>query len=1018
MLKKLLTTFLVMTFVVSLGLAQTGGIQGTVTDAKTGETVPGANVVLTEITKGTSTGPSGEYSITEVPSGTYTLRITFVGFKPFEAQVQVESGETITKNVQLQSGSIDLNEVVVTGYQTRTKTESSISASSVSSEDLKTAPNSSASQSLTGKVAGLNITTSSGQPGADPQINLRGVSSLNGNTEPLILLDGTPVNDDNIASLNPSVIENVTVLKDAGATAIYGTRGANGVILIQTKTGSYNSGVEVDYTAELKSTSLRADDYDRLSGPEQLQLEQDYLGGNVLGLTPSEFGNAPDTDWIDYFFDPALSTQHSLSVSNGKENIKTYTAFGFTNQDGALNGSRLRRFNIRNNITGRSSNQKFNFGVNTSINFNNDRSRTGIGGTGINQNPLLAAKESVPYLSPEDYPGNGADLITLSGVGFAYTPLYLIDKRKYARNGDRRVKVTGAVNGSYQLTEELEANLRVGGDYERNDNRNSRHPESFNSIIFAETGNNFNGQQQAFSTESLTYDLSTSLQYRMQFNEIHDISAGAYFEMSQGFYEFSGFTNNGIVPNTFAAGDGASFIGDGPFNDWFKNPVSLNKLQSGLLSYFGTVDYSYADRYGASLTLRRDASYRFSDSNKWGTFYAISGRWNISNESFMDDMPFDVLKLRASYGKSGNQNIVGAQGQFSNFGGSSLTKNLFASGNTYKGAPSIFFAQLGNSELKWEEVIQTNVGIDFELFDSRLVGSLEGYVKQTDDLFQSVPLSALTGQTSINTNVGSLENRGFEFDVSYDFLRSRDGLNLTVGILGSYNKQEILDLPQEDGQIVNGLTTLREGGPLGEFYVYPYEGVNPDNGNLLFRDAEGNLTENPSAAEDRRTTGKNIYPDWQGSLNFDLSYKGLYLQTQWQYAVGIYRFDFQYAGYVNPNNIGQFVSSRDILDSWTPQNTDASQPRYNAPNRSLDGNSDRFLVNSDYVRLRHATLGYQLPSNIVEKANIRGVNIYVSAENLLTFTEWRGLDPETLNATNSRLYPNPRIVSVGLEIQL
>jgi TonB-linked SusC/RagA family outer membrane protein len=1034
MFKKLLTIVTMVLLSSQITFAQTGVIEGQVTDAQTGETVPGANVFLIELDRGDVSDANGNYSIQNVPSGTYTLTASFVGFETFRQTVQISTDQEVELNIQLQPGQVGLDEVVVTGYGTTTVEKSSVSAVTVGSESIANRPNVSVAQRLSGQVPGLEIFSSDGQPGSNTTINLRGVSSINGNTEPLFILDGMPINEDNFRSLNPDEIEDITVLKDAGATAIYGNRGANGVIIIETKKGSYGSGLQISYSGQVKSTTIREQDYNFLTGPEQLGLEQAVFGGNVLGIDPGEnfsftpgegfenlgaLADAPTFDWVDYFFDPSISNTHNLTLAAGLDNIRNVTALGYTYQDGALQESGLERFNIRNNFSGRSPDRRLNYGVNTSINYSINDDPTSIGTSGVNQNPALAAFQSLPYYTADEYPGVGVAATSLAPV-FRNTPFFLIDKLATAGRSFKETKMVGSANASYQVLNNLELNLNAGADYQRNENFAYTTSENWSAVFFAQSGNENPGSQSYSTTDVFSYNTTANIKHILDIDGVHTISSGLYGELFQAFYQSNGYTNNGIDMRTFDPEDGSGYIGDNSSNDFFSNTVFANELKAGLISYFGTLDYDYDSTYGASLTLRRDASYRFSETNKWGTFYSIAGRWNVHNESFMDELPFDILKLRGSYGVTGNQRIVDNAGQFAYFGGASLTENLFATGTGYGAQNSVFLSQIGNNTLRWETIEQANIGLDVEMFESRLAASVDAYIRTTDDLFQNQPVSAITSVTSLSANVGSLENRGIDFSIEYDVLRSRSGLNLTVGLLGNYNKQEILDIPTPTNTVPLGNQVIRrEGGPINEFYVYPYAGVNQENGNLLFIDAEGNITENPNPDTDRRYTGKNIYPDVSGSINLNAAYKGFSLTTQFTYAIGIYRFDTGLDGYVDPGNIGSFIATEEILDYWTPDNTDASQPSLSASNRSLDDFSDRFLVNSDYFRLRYVNIGYSLPSNLLQPLNLRGASIFVSGENLFTLTGWPGVDAASFNSFSSELaYPNPRILTFGIQLEL
>mgnify|MGYP006267511723 CR=1 FL=1 len=1009
MKRGLLTSMLLVLLGAFSAFAQERTISGTVLAESDNTPLPGVSIIVKGTTTGTQTDFNGNYTL-KVPESAEVLVFSYLGNKK-EAEIGDQSTIDITIVDVLQT-----DEVVVTGYQTTAKERSSISAQTVGQQNIEKRPNASFAQTLSGQVAGLNITTSNGQPGGNSTINLRGVGSINGNTEPLFIIDGTPVDEDNFRSLNPNEIESVTVLKDAGATAIYGNRGANGVVVIKTKGGSYGSGLEIEYLGQVNFTQLQTNDYDLMNAQEQLRLENEVGRGRGAGLTEQEIANAANTDWVDYFFDAGLSNSHTLAISNGKENIRTFTSIGFLDQDGVLRSSDLQRYNLRNNISGRSANEKLNYSLNTTVNYSRNNEPNSIGSSAINRNFVLAAYQSVPYITPDDYV-DGRSL--LSPLLFANTPLFLIDRLNTYQRREDEIKIIGSADVSYEFIEGLTGRLQVGMDFTNEQLLRSEGPESFNALLFAQGGNETPGFAQQLSTQNFSYNALASLNYSKTFNDVHSINIGVFGETFQARLNQFGYFAEGLDPKTFSPGDDAGYVGDNTANDFFVDDATATKREAGLLSYFGNVDYDYGSRFGANVTIRRDASYRFTESNRWGTFYSVGARWNIHNEAFMDGLPFDILKLRASYGKTGNQRIVDAAGFFGYYAAPNLTRSLYQTGIGYQGQNSIFLNQIGNDALRWENVFQGNVGVDIEMFQSRLRGVFDVYVRRTTDLFQNRPISAINSITSIRANIGELENRGFDFQLDYDIFREDvDGFGFTFGVVGNYNVQEVLEIPTPEGFVVNadGFTGLNEGGIINEYYVYRYAGVNPENGELQFLTADGELTENPNVDTDRVWTGENIYPDVFGSFNLNFDYKGLFLQMQWNYTLGAKRFDFDYSGFVNPDNIGQFRTSRDILDSWTPENTDAALPSLTASNRGLGFASDRFLRDNDYFRLRFISLGYNLPKSLLDQVNLNSASVFVNGENLLTFTEWRGFDPESLNATGSRLYPSPRILSVGLEV--
>lgn len=1000
-LNGILTLFLVL--VVQLSFAQTKTVTGTVTDPD-GLPLPGVNVLIKGQTSGTQTDFDGEYSLRV--NSNQILEFRYVGF----ATQEIEVGNKSVINVSLELDTDLLDEVVVTGYSTSSKKRSTISSETVTAKTIENRPNASIVQTLSGQVAGLNINTSSGQPGANSTVRIRGVNSINGNIEPLFIIDGAPVDQDNFRSLNPQDIESIDVLKDAGATAIYGNRGANGVIIIQTKRGSRETGLTVRYNGIMSTTFQQDNDYDLMNGPEKLRLERDFGSGVGASLTDEEIESASSTDWLDYFFNPGISQNHNLSLTSGGKNTSQFTSLGFSDIDGLLLQSDLKRFNVRNNFTGTSVDKKFTFNSSISLNYSKSQEPNNIGSGAINRNYILGAFQSLPHISPDEYERGNAGFAGGRGL-FQNTPLLLVDRLNTFERLEEELKIVGSISASYKLTDQITASSTTSLDYSSETRGTQEAPDSFNAQFFAETGNDTPGRQDNSVRRVAYINQITSLGYSNVFGR-HSVDLTAYTEYFKAHLRTFGFRNNGLDPRTFAFQDGAGFIDDNASNDFFANTVFAQKRDAGLFSYFGQAVYDYDERFGLQATVRRDASYRFSGSNTWGTFYSASGRWNIDSESFMEGSGVDVLKLRASYGTAGNQRITGA----TPFAAPDLYLNLFSTGGGYQGQNSLFLSQIANTTLVWETVRTANLGVDFGFLNNRLRGNIDFYDKKTTDLFQSTPISAINDATSLFANTGSLSNKGFDFSVNYNIIQpiTPGDLGLSVTVNGNYNKIELADLPSEDGEI-QGIG--RNGGKLFEYFVVRYAGVNPANGNLLYLDADDNLTESPDADNDRVWTDKNIFPDFDGGFTLNLDYKNFFLTTQFNYVVGVDRFDFDYSGFINPNNIQNFNNSNDILRAWTPDNRVTDIPALRAANLTLlgAGQSDRFIKNADYLRLRFAQFGYSFTPESLENTGITSLRLFANGENLLTFSEWRGIDPEA-QSNGSRLYPTPRIVSFGLEI--
>ena len=1007
-MKKLLG-LLVFSVIFALGLNAQKDISGTIIDDE-GLPLIGANVIVKETTIGTITDIDGSYSL-NVPDGSQYVVISFTGYETRE--VDISNGTKF--DLRLATNSRLIDEVVVVGYRDQSKPKSNVASQTVSSRTIEGRPNPSIVQTLQGQVAGLNITTTNGQPGANSEINLRGVTSINGNTEPLFIMDGTPVDEDNFRSLNPNEIESISVLKDAGATAIYGNRGANGVIVIKTKAGRYNSGLKIGYNTQIGQASRQSIDYDLMGAQEQLRLEARFGAGRGATISEDSISRVVGTDWLDFFLRNPISQVHNLTISTGSDNFNTFTNFGYTDQQGILEDSGLKRYNLRTNLNGRSSNGKFRYGTKTSLNFSTNDEPNSVGSSAINRNFLLGAYQSVPYISIDEYvDGRGL----LSPLTFSNTPLFLYDRTLTYTRYEKEIKAIGSVNASYDILDNLTFSSIIGADFTNQNLVRAEGPTSFNALLFAQTGNTTPGFQDQANTQVFSYNWTNSLNYNLNIGEKQSLNVGLYSEYFRAYYDRFNFRNEGLDPRTFFPGDGSGFVPDNAANDFFAGSQGAEKLYAGLFSYFSSIDYDYDSKYGIGLTLRRDASSRFSGSEKWGTFYSVSGRWNLDQEAFMANTPFDLLKLRGSYGSTGNQRIVDSGGFLNYFGGQDLTENFFSTGSGYGGQNSLILSQIGNTTLRWETVTQSNIGLDYELFNSRLRGAFDYYIKTTTDLFQDRPVSAINSVTSLRANTGSLKNSGFDFNLRYDFLRLNNGLNAEAFINVNYNKLEVVDLPTTDGTLRdpdNDDIISSEGGLLNEYYVYPYLGVNPANGNLLFLSAEGEATESPSPDSDRVYTGKNRYPDYIGSFGLNFDYKGFSLQTQFNFTSGVYRFDFDYAEVLDPTSIGQFRHSRDILRAWENPGDITDIPSLNVNNIALDSDSDRFIFDSDYVRLRFVSLGYQLPKTLLNSLNLDKLRVFVNAENFVTFSGWRGYDAE--GGTNaSRGYPTPKVISAGFEV--
>ncbi len=1022
---------LLLALVVQISFAQDKTISGTVSDDS--GPLPGVSVLKKGTTAGTETDFDGKYSI-KAKTGDIIV-FSFVGMKTVERVV----GASSTINVLLESDNL-LEEVIVEGAYDirRSKPTVNTSITSLGAETIEGRPNASLVQTIQGQAPGVNITTGSGQPGANSEVIIRGVGSINGNTEPLFIINGVPVDGDNFRSLNPNNIESMTILKDAGAKSVYGNRGANGVIIIKTKSGKFNTPTTIEYNLLTSVSELQNNNLNLLGSRQTLELQRLRNDGTGSTVTNSEFERLAqiNTNWLDIFFRRSLTQNHNLRISSGSEKTTTNVNLGYFDSQGILVQSSLKRFNIDTRIDGRSDDEKFKYGTSVSLNYSINDEPNALGGGAVNRNFVLGAYQSLPFISPSQYVrGEGGSLAPT----FFNTPLLLLDRLATFERKEEELKAILALNASYELYEGLTLGSRLGFDYTSQSFTSSEAPEAFNSIFFASDvpdpsttnpndtmPNPTPGSQSQQSTRALSVNWLNSLTYSTRFGEDHSLDVGTYMEVSKAHLRDFGFFARGLNTKTFSPGDGSGFVDDqifvlnGVAGIANEDDANAQISNSGLLSFFGTLDYDYKKKYGFGAVLRRDASSRFRDTNRWGTFWSVSGRWNIDQESFMEGSAFDLLKLRASYGTSGNQDILSAVGFNQYFVASTLTQNLFETGQGYQGANAIGVAInndtdpgvppagthfiVGNDQLKWETTTDINVGLDFEVFNRKLSGSLDVYQKETEDLFESRPTQSIFGTTVLQLNSeGTLINKGIDLALRYTAFSSPD-FRLSFNFAGNYNKSERFGADRTD---------IREGGPFGEFFSVRYAGVNPANGNLLFLDANDNLTEDPDADADRVFTNKTRFPDYQGSFGFDIDYKGFFLQTSFNYVIGVDRVAGNYANSLNPDNLPNFRLSADILDYWTPTNRITDIPALDARNRSIA--SDRFLQSGDYLRLRFVSFGYNFPRDIVKQFKLSKIRTFINGENLVTLSGFRDFDVEGFGNT-SRTFPTPKTISFGFEI--
>jgi TonB-dependent starch-binding outer membrane protein SusC len=1002
--------FLVM--FIQFSFAQEKTVSGTVTEG--GQPLPGVAVVVKGTNNGTQTDFDGNYSI-KANVG-QTLVFSYIGLKTENITV----GSSNTVNVAMSEDNTVLDGVVVEAYRTTAKSKSNIASTTITAKTIEGRPNASFIQSLQAQIPGLNISSGSGSPGsANTTIILRGVGSINGNIEPLFIIDGVPANQVNFRSINPNDIESVSVLKDAAATSAYGNRGANGVIVVKTKRGAYESKLQVRFSSTTGFTTLQEHDYRIMNSRQTLNLQNQFGQGFGSTLSQEEIANyAIDTNWEKFFFRTGVTKDQNLSFTNGGKNTNSFISLGYFDQEGIVPTTDIKRFTLRSNFSGKSDNDKFNYNINMNAAYSvrnqlDQETRGDINGN-VLQNPLQGMLSSQPYLDPNVYQ-NGQQLFNDFGsASFAIVPYMLMDYINPGNitNNINELKLLFNGSASYKLTKDLTFSSTAGIDMTENTRLFARNPQSYLAIVAANgVGSPFPGFVLESNSRDFAFNNTNRLNYNKVINEKHTVDVSVLTEYYKAHLKSMQYTQTGLDPRTYSPGAGTGYIPFDPASPNLHRPtVGAAKAEIGLFSYFALADYDYDSKYGFGASIRRDASFRFVDDYKWGTFWSVSGRWNISKEDFMDGSSFDELKLRASYGTAGNQNIGGVNP----YAAASLVRNLYGLGNGYGNAPSLVPTQIANVDARWETVEQYNLGVDF-VFKKRLRGTLDIYEKNTLDLYQSRPISPTSAVTSLPANLGDLRNRGVELLLAYDIIKTKD-MTLTLNANGSYNKNELTAVPGDDGFVLVGDLQINEvGGPVNQYFNVPYMGVNPATGNLLFLNQAGQLTETPSA-DDRRSTGKNLFPVYQGGFGFDFTYKGFFATTQFAFVKDIWRYDFDLSNLVSRDGIANFPQAVDMLNAWTPDNRITDVPSLNFVNVGATDLSDRWLRDASYLRLRFATVGYNVPSKYLDKTFLTSVRVFAQGENFLTWTKWRGFDPESNAASTFGGYPTPKIVSFGLDL--
>lgn len=1016
--------------------AQNMTVKGKVT--ANGLEMPGVTVSVKGTAGGTITSLDGDFTI-KADAGS-VLVFSFIGYETVE--VPVKGNGPI--NVELREKTTDLDEVVIAvPYGTAKKSTFTGSAGVVDKKIIANSQVASVSQALQGSVAGLQSFSASGQPGEDATILIRGVGSVNASTTPLYVVDGVPY-DGALSSISNQDIASITVLKDAAAASLYGSRAANGVVMITTKQGSKKSAPSIEISAKYGFSDRAVKDYEQVSTEQYFMLEWEAIRNmrmnlkknpdtaeaaaayatqnlilNYIGINPygTAYPQPIGTDgklvegarllwndsWEDALSQDAHYTDLSARVSGGSENSQYYFSLGYMDNQGAYIGSGFKRYTLRANITSDLT-KWLQVGVNVGLTHSiQDFPKSDDSSLG---NVVLAAR-SIPSFYPvyERDPETGAYVLDENGqrvydygkyrhgsyAGYNQAQSMLYDKNEIKRDA-------ASVRGYLQVTpiEGLTYKMSLNIDY------NSRFTHDYANPTYGKEP--VTGSVSKSNTRTTGMTFNNVVNWEHTFGEVHNVRLMA----GQEYYEFN--TSN-------FGGSRSNVITDGYFEPDVASTLtgfSGNSDQYKLLSYFGQAEYNYAQKYFASVSMRADGSSRFHPDNRWGAFWSFGGSWKIGREAFVEEAAgswLSDLTLRASYGAQGNDNV-----------GYYAYQALYSIGS-FLGETALTTSRLDTPELSWETNLNANIGLDFSLWSNRLFGTVEWFQRTSKDLLFSRDLVPSSGFSSIDDNIGKVRNYGWEFTLGGTPILTRDW-TWRLSVNATTYKNEIVNIPTD--VMWSGTKKWVKGGSIYDFWMYEWAGVDPETGDAQWymTDTEtgervkttnyGSLT-----SQDKVKVG-NALPKVSGGFQSDLTWRDLSLSMAFAYSIGNKIYNRDKASLMGVSGANGSTMSKDLLNRWTPENTQTDVPRLEYDQTSyFTSASTRWLVDGSYLRLKTVTLNYNLPKKWIQPAMLKDVSIYVQGENLLTFSKQQGLDPEqALGGVTYWRYPAMKTLSFGINVKL
>lgn len=909
-----------------------------------------------------------------------SLQFSYIGMKTVEKEFTAAT----RFDLKMESSAEMVDEVVVVAYGVRKKGTTTGSMSVVKDKIMEAVPTPSFDQALQGQASGLQVLSSSGEPGAVANFKIRGINSINAGTEPLFILDGVAVSSEDFSAINPSDIESVSVLKDASSTSIYGARAANGVIVITTKRGRVGDNGKIAVRAQYGVSSLAYGKWDVMNTTERLNYEEE-IGLRKAGSYDRELLERTNIDWRDVVYNDAASFYSTEIQTSGatQGGFNYFISGNIFSQDGIAVGSSYDRYTFRANLEAKINNW---FKVGSNATFAYEKISEAQEGEYTTSTPISASRLMLPYWNPYKEDGSWASAADGSWTGSNVNPM---EWQTTNWNDTNKWKVIATAFAELRPLPGL--TLRTLGGIDFLDMRSNN-----------ETSPDFVGNQGEGAI-GRGFSRATNLTWTNTISYLFDIKDDHHFNVLLG---------QEAVDNQ---SDAFSVIGRGQTNSYLVNLSAATRADiptdsrsgSTYLSFFGRAEYNYLGKYFVDLSARRDASSRFGTNSRWANFWSVGTMWNAKAESFLENVSWlDNAQLLASIGTSGNSSIP----DYDHLA-------LVAGGPIYglegQVLPGLAPYSKGNEDLTWEKTTILNITMKLG-FLNRFNLTAEFYNKYTSDMLMAVPVSVVGGYSTRWSNMGAMVNRGVDLDLNVNVLKFKDFL-WTVSANASYNKNEIKEL--YEGRDEYELSTtglfLKKGHSFGEFYTNRFAGVNPANGDALWYDKNGNLT-NECLDEDKVLVGKSYIAPWQGGFGTSLSWKGLTVSTQFSWVAD--RWMMNNDRYFNESN-GTFVnynqSKKMLYDRWKKPGDVATVPRYGIA-AQLDS---RFLEDASFLRWKNLMVSYTLPANLLAPLKVvENIRVYAQGQNLLTFTKFQGMDPESSMNIYAAQYPMSRQFSIGLEI--